>query len=85
MLYIVKEQPGRFYFYIVVSGIVFPFPGKIILILVGFLGFAGNWHITFRFRISGLYIICEQILGKEPGGQHFLRVFLIEDTYRRSL
>ena len=53
---------------------------EIVLVLVTFLGFGGDGDVAFGFRIGDLHVIGQQILGKEPGGKHFLRICFVENT-----
>ena len=59
--------------------------GQIILIFCGVLCLRGYRYIAFCLGISDLHIVGEQILGKQPGCQYFLRVRFIEDADGRTL
>ena len=59
--------------------------GQILLILCGVLCLRGYRYITFCLGISDLHIVGEQILGKQPGCQYFLRVRFIENADGRTL
>ena len=60
-------------------------PRKIILILGGLLRFGRDRHIAFCLRIGNLHVAGQKVLGKQPGRQHLLRIFLIKNTNRGSL
>ena len=42
------------------------------------LRLARDRNITLGFGVGDLHLVREQILGEEPGGQHLLRVRLVE-------
>ena len=65
--------------------VVLAFPAQVILILCALLSLQGHRQITFCLRITQLNLIADQILGKQPAGQHFLGIFLVEDTDVRAL
>ena len=63
----IQQEAGSLDLHIIVQGIVFTAPGEVILVSRGILRLARHGNITFRFGISDLYFIGEQVLGKEPG------------------
>lgn len=77
VVHIFQKGFGGLYFYIIVGGIVLALSGKIILILVRFLGLAGDRYVAFCFRVSGLHLIGKQILGEKPGCSTSWESFLL--------
>ena len=67
------------------QSVIFTAPAQIIQIFLRGLGFGCDRYITFCLRVGDLDFIGQQILGKEPGGQDFLRVPFVEDTDGRTL
>ena len=80
-----QQEFGCLDLYGIVGIVVFSFPGEISPDTEKTPELSESPDITFCFRIGGLYIICQQELGKEPGGQNFLGIFFVKDTKGRSL
>lgn len=68
----IQQEAGSLDLHVIVQGIVFTAPGEVILVSRGILRLARHGNIAFRFGISDLYFIGEQVLGEEPGSQDLL-------------
>ena len=51
---------------------------EIVLILLAVLRLGGDGDVALGLGIGDLHVVGQKILGKEPGGQHLLRVGLVE-------
>lgn len=77
---VVQQQLGGGDLHVVVGVVVLPGSGQIVLILLRLLGLGGDGDIPLGLGVGDLYLVGEQELGEQPGGQHLLRILLVEDT-----
>ena len=82
---VLQQQPGGGDLHIVVLVSVLPRPGQVVLVGFASLGLGGDGDITLGGGVGDLYVVGQQELGEEPGGQHLLGVALIEDAYGGAL
>ena len=80
-----QKKPRCQYLDVIMCVVVFSYPAEIILILRRVLRFQRNGDVAFRLRIGNLHIVRQEILCKQPGSEHFLRIRLIKHADRRPL